>query len=130
MYRATTRGIEIIVEPAFSEERSALDAGAYFWTYTIQIVNHGPETVQLLNRHWRIIDAQGKTFEVEGPGVVGEQPVLDPGDSYRYTSGVPLATSSGMMSGSYGMRTGSGESFEAQVPPFSLDVPSVAPTIN
>lgn len=130
MYRANTRGIEVTVEPAFSEERSALDAGAYFWTYTIEIVNNGRETVQLLSRHWRIVDALGKTFEVRGPGVVGEQPVLDPGDSFRYTSGVPLATSSGMMSGAYEMRTQSGEMFEAEVPAFSLDSPDVAPTIN
>jgi ApaG protein len=130
MYRATTRGIEVTVEPAFSAERSALDAGAYFWTYTIEIVNRGPQRVQLLNRQWRIVDALGKTFEVEGPGVVGEQPVLDPGDSFSYTSGVPLATPSGMMSGSYEMRTSSGESFEVEVPAFSLDVPDVTPTIN
>lgn len=130
MYRNTTRGIEVTVVPAFSEERSSLDSGAYFWTYTIEIVNHGTETVQLLNRHWRIVDAVGKTFEVEGPGVVGEQPVLDPGDSFSYTSGVPLATPSGMMSGSYEMRTNNGELFEAEVPAFSLDVPHDTPTIN
>jgi len=130
MYRATTRGIEVTVEPAFSEERSALDAGAYFWTYTIQIVNNGPDRVQLINRQWRIIDAQGKTFEVEGPGVVGEQPVLDPGDSFRYTSGVPLGTPSGMMTGTYEMRTGTGEMIVVEVPAFSLDSPGVTPTIN
>lgn len=130
MYRATTRGIEVTVKPAFSEDRSALDAGAYFWTYTIEIVNRGTETVQLINRQWRIVDAVGKTFEVEGPGVVGEQPVLDPGDSFSYTSGVPLATPSGMMSGTYEMRTDAGERFVAEVPAFSLDVPDVRPTIN
>ena len=130
MYRAMTRGIEVTVEPAFSEERSALEAGAYFWTYTIEIVNKGPETVQLLNRHWRIVDALGKTFEVQGPGVVGEQPVLDPGESFRYTSGVPLGTTSGMMSGTYEMRTESGVLFLAEVPAFSLDTPDAIPTIN
>lgn len=130
MYRATTRGIEVTVEPAFSEERSALEAGAYFWTYTIEIVNTGAETVQLVNRHWRIVDALGKTFEVQGPGVVGEQPVLDPGESFRYTSGVPLATPSGMMSGTYEMRTMAGDRFLAEVPAFSLDSPGVIPTIN
>jgi ApaG protein len=130
MYQATTRGIEVTVEPAFSEERSALEAGAYFWIYTIEIVNNGPEPVQLINRRWHIIDAQGKVFEVEGPGVVGEQPMLDPGQSFRYTSGVPLGTSSGMMSGNYEMRTQAGEVFLAEVPPFSLDSPGVTPTIN
>ena len=130
MYRATTRGIEVTVEPAFSEERSALESGAYFWTYTIEIVNNGTETVQLLNRYWRIVDARGKTFEVEGPGVVGEQPVLDPGEAFRYTSGVPLETSSGMMSGTYEMTTRTGERFFCEVPAFSLDSPGVIPTIN
>jgi ApaG protein len=130
MYRAITRGIEITVEPAFSAERSALEAGAFFWTYTIEIVNQGEETVQLLNRHWRIVDALGKVFEVKGPGVVGEQPVLDPGESFRYTSGVPLATPSGMMSGTYEMSTEAGEHFLVDVPAFSLDSPNVRPTIN
>jgi ApaG protein len=130
MYRATTRDIEVTVEPEFSAERSALEKGAYFWLYTIEIVNTGRETVQLLNRHWRIVDAAGKTFEVRGPGVVGEQPVLEPGDSFRYTSGVPLATSSGMMSGTYEMRTEAGESFIAEVPAFSLDSPLDRQTIN
>lgn len=130
MYRATTRGIEVTVEPAYSSERSAEDAGSYFWTYTIEIVNRGPDTVQLLNRHWRIVDAAGKFFEVDGPGVVGEQPVLAPGESFRYTSGVPLATPSGFMSGEYEMRTAGGETFLAEVPAFSLDSPDAKPSIN
>jgi len=130
MYKATTRGIEVTVAPAFSEERSASASGAYFWTYTIEIVNKGTETVQLLNRHWRIIDAQGKTFEVDGPGVVGEQPVLEPGDSFTYTSGVPLGTPSGMMTGRYDMQTADGARFDAEVPTFSLDVPDMKPTLN
>lgn len=130
MYRATTRGIEVTVEPEFSDDRSSPESGAYFWTYTIEIANTGAGTVKLLNRHWRIVDALGKTFEVRGPGVVGEQPVLDPGESFRYTSGVPLATPSGMMSGTYEMATDTGERFHAEVPAFSLDSPYVKPTIN
>ncbi|TCT13209.1 ApaG protein [Tepidamorphus gemmatus] len=130
MYRAETRGVVVTVEPAFSEDRSSPDAGAYFWTYTIEIANTGAETVQLINRRWLIVDASGKTFEVRGPGVVGEQPVLGPGEAFRYTSGVPLATPSGMMSGSYEMATASGERFHAAIPAFSLDSPYVKPTIN
>lgn len=130
MYRANTRGIVVTVEPAFSDDRSSPAAGAYFWTYAIEIANTGDETVQLLNRHWLIVDAAGKTFEVRGPGVVGEQPVLGPGEAFRYTSGVPLATPSGMMSGSYEMATSGGDRFRVEVPAFSLDSPHVKPTIN
>lgn len=130
MYRATTRGVVVTVEPAFSSERSSPEEGAYFWTYTIQIENAGSETVQLVNRHWQIVDALGKSFEVRGPGVVGEQPVLAPGDSFRYTSGVPLATPSGIMSGTYEMRTGEGKMFLAEVPAFSLDSPHGRASIN
>jgi ApaG protein len=130
MYRATTRGVAVTVEPAYSPERSSPEEGAYFWTYTILIENQGSDTVQLVNRHWQIVDALGKRFEVKGPGVVGEQPVLAPGDSFRYTSGVPLDTPSGMMSGTYGMRTQNGKTFLAEVPAFSLDSPHGRVSIN
>ncbi len=130
MYRAVTRGLAVTVEPEYSPERSAPDEGSYFWTYTILIENDGEETLQLVNRHWEIIDARGKTFEVRGAGVVGEQPVLAPGNSFRYTSGVPLGTSSGMMSGTYEMRAEGGESFLAQIPAFSLDSPHGRQSIN
>lgn len=130
MYRATTRDVTVTVEPAFSPDRSSPDENAYFWTYTILIENGGSDTVQLIGRHWHIIDALGKSFEVKGPGVVGEQPVLAPGDSFRYTSGVPLGTPSGMMSGTYEMRTGDGEMFLAEVPAFSLDSPHGRASIN
>lgn len=130
MYRATTRGVVVTVEPAYSPERSAPESGAYFWTYTIVIRNEGSDTVQLVNRHWEIVDALGKQFEVRGPGVVGEQPVLASGESFRYTSGVPLATPSGMMSGSYEMRGPGGEMFEVEIPAFSLDSPHGRPSLN
>lgn len=130
MYRAVTRGVSVTVEPAYSAERSSPESGAYFWTYTILIANEGEETVQLVARHWTIVDALGKDFEVKGAGVVGEQPILAPGDSFRYTSGVPLATPSGFMSGSYEMHTEDGDVFEAEVPAFSLDSPHGKPTIN
>jgi ApaG protein len=130
MYRATTHGILVTVEPAYSPERSAPEKEAYFWTYTILIQNDGGDTVQLVNRHWHIVDAEGKQFEVKGPGVVGEQPVLAPGETFRYTSGVPLATSSGMMSGSYEMRSEAGEMFDVEIPAFSLDSPHGRRSMN
>src|SRR5204863_4490489 len=101
MYRATTRSIEVTVTPQFLSERSSPANNYYFWAYTIEIVNRGAETVQLVSRHWRITDAFGRIQEVRGPGVVGEQPVLAPGQSFQYTSGVPLPTASGFMAGTY-----------------------------
>lgn len=130
MYRAVTRRIEVTVEPTYCPDRSSPDQSAYFWTYTIEITNLGAETVQLLSRRWMIIDALGKRMEVAGPGVVGEQPTLGPSDSFRYTSGVPLATASGMMSGAYEMITADGERFEIEVPTFSLDTPEAPRTLN
>src|SRR5205085_7750283 len=111
MYRAVTRQIEVTVEPAFMPERSVPDRGQYFWSYTIVITNTGGETVQLRTRHWIITDATGKREEVRGPGVVGEQPVLGPGERFEYTSGVPLPTASGFMAGRYQMVTDRGERY-------------------
>jgi ApaG protein len=129
-YRAVTREIEVSVTPRFLEERSSPERGQYFWAYTIEIANRGAETVQLKSRHWRITDAQGRTQEVRGAGVVGEQPVLKPGQSFEYTSGVPLATASGFMAGTYGMVTAQGERFDLEIPPFSLDSPIGKRTVN
>ena len=123
MYRAVTRQIEVTVEPNFLPERSAVDRGQYFWSYTIVIINSGHETVQLRTRHWIITDATGRKQEVRGEGVVGEQPVLAPGERFEYTSGVPLPTASGFMTGRYQMVSESGEKFEIDVPTFSLDSP-------
>ena len=123
MYRAVTRKIEVTVEPNFRPERSPVGNREYFWSYTIVITNTGAETVQLRTRHWIITDATGYQETVRGEGVVGEQPVLGPGDRFEYTSGVPLPTASGMMSGRYQMVTESGEQFEIEVPTFSLDSP-------
>ena len=95
MYRAATRSIEVTVTPRFMSERSSPENGYFFWAYTIEIVNRGDKTVQLKTRHWKITDAHGKLQEVKGAGVVGEEPVLKPGQSYEYTSGVPLPTPSG-----------------------------------
>lgn len=123
MYTATTRHIRITVIPAFLTEQSDIMEQHYVWAYTIQIENEGEETVQLLNRYWRITDAKGSVQEVRGPGVVGEQPVLESGDAFQYTSGAALKTPSGIMAGHYEMQTASGELFLVEIPAFSLDSP-------
>jgi ApaG protein len=128
MYRAITRQIEVRVEPEFLPERS--DNRQFFWAYNIVIVNSGRETVQLKTRHWIITDGLGQQQEVRGEGVVGEQPVIAPGERYEYTSGVPLTTSSGFMTGSYQMVTESGETFDLAIPLFSLDSPHDKRTLN
>jgi len=130
MYRAVTRKIEVTVTPRFLSERSSPNNGYYFWAYTINIANLGEETVQLKTRHWRITDALGRLQEVRGPGVVGEEPVLKGGESFEYTSGVPLPTPSGFMVGSYGMVTAAGERFDIEIPAFSLDSSHAERTIN
>ena len=130
MYRAVTRQIEVTVKPAFMPERSSIDRGQYFWAYTIVITNNGDETVQLRTRHWIITDATGHRQVVRGEGVVGEQPVLAPGERFEYTSGVPLQTSSGIMTGRYQMVTEGGEQFEIDVPTFSLDSPGEKRVLN
>jgi ApaG protein len=130
MYRTATRNIEVSVTPRFLAERSSPDNGYFFWAYTIEITNRGSETVQLRTRHWRITDAHGRLQEVRGAGVVGETPVLEPGKSFEYTSGVPLPTPSGFMVGTYGMVTAAGESFDIAIPAFSLDSSHATRTIN
>ena len=130
MYRATTHKIQVTVKPRFMSERSSPDRGHFFWAYTIEIANNGKETVQLKTRYWQITDAMGRVQEVRGAGVVGETPVLKPGEEYEYTSGVPLPTSSGFMVGSYGMVTTGGEAFDIDIPAFSLDTPQKERTIN
>jgi ApaG protein len=130
MYRTVTRNIEVTVEPRFLPERSSFEKSYFFWAYTIEITNRSAETVQLKTRHWRITDANGKLQEVRGAGVVGEEPVLKPGESFEYTSGVPLPTPSGFMVGTYGMISDAGERFDIEIPAFSLDSPSERRTVN
>lgn len=130
MYRAVTRNIEVKVTPRFLSERSSPDNSYFFWAYTVDIVNLGDETVQLKTRHWHITDANGKQQEVRGAGVVGEQPTLKPGESFEYTSGVPLPTPSGFMAGTYGMVSEAGERFDIDIPAFSLDCTYAERTIN
>jgi ApaG protein len=130
MYRAVTRSIEVTVEPNFLPEKSSAEDDQYFWSYTIVITNSGAETVQLKTRHWVITDATGRQQVVRGEGVIGEQPVIGPGERFEYTSGVPLATASGFMAGSYEMENQSGERFEIKVPAFSLDGPGGKRVLN
>ncbi len=130
MYSAVTRAIRVEVEPTYLDEQSDPDEGQFVWAYRVMIANEGSETVQLLSRYWHITDGMGRVQEVRGAGVVGEQPVLDPGESYEYTSGTPLPTSSGIMRGTYQMRSGSGEKFDIEIPAFSLDSPHEARNLN
>src|SRR5262245_38776632 len=130
MYTAITRSIEVTVTPRFMPESSSPEQGRYFWAYTIAITNKGGETVQLKTRHWRITDASGRVQEVRGAGVVGEQPRLAQGQSFEYTSGVPLPTPYGFIVGSYRMVTDQGEPFDIAIPAFSLDSPETKRTIN
>ena len=130
MYTATTRLIRVTVEPTYLDEQSVPTADHYVWAYRVTIRNDGTETVQLLNRHWRITDSLGRLQEVRGAGVVGEQPVLKPGEAFEYTSGTPLPTPSGIMVGSYEMTNATGERFEVEIPAFSLDSPHQARRVN
>jgi ApaG protein len=130
MYSAVTREIRVQVEPVYLDDQSEPDNAQYVWAYRVQIENEGTETVQLLTRYWHITDGMGRVQEVRGAGVVGEQPVLNPGESYEYTSGTPLPTPSGIMKGSYQMSTPSGDKFDIEVPAFSLDCPHEARQIN
>ncbi|HEX4111465.1 MAG TPA: Co2+/Mg2+ efflux protein ApaG [Stellaceae bacterium] len=129
-YSETTRSITVTVEPTYLEDQSSPAEDRYVWAYHVRIENGGGETVQLRRRHWRITDGMGRTQEVRGPGVVGEQPVLGPGQAFEYTSGTPLNTPSGIMVGSYEMETRQGESFEIAIPAFSLDSPHQSVRLN
>jgi ApaG protein len=130
MYESTTHSIRVSVEPSFEEDESSPSEGHFVWSYTIEIENLSDETVQLRSRYWQITDALGQVQEVHGAGVVGEEPVLRPGDCFSYTSGAPLPTSSGIMVGSYQMENASGEMFNVEVPAFSLDSPYIRQTLN
>ena len=130
MYSETTRSISVTVQPFYLEDQSAPADGRYVWAYHVRIENRGDETVQLRRRHWKITDGRGQVQEVRGPGVVGEQPVLGPGQSFEYTSGTPLPTPSGIMVGSYEIETPAGESFSVRIPAFSLDSPHQQVRLN
>jgi ApaG protein len=130
MYRAVTRNIEVNVEPIYLQEQSDPAENRYVWAYRVTIANHSAGWVKLLSRYWHITDGRGRVEEVRGPGVVGEQPELNPGDSYQYMSGCPLTTPSGIMVGTYTMRDAAGQTFEIDIPAFSLDMPGGRRSVN
>ncbi len=133
-FEQTTKGVRILVEPMFLDEQSEPQKNRFVWAYHVRIENNGEETLQLISRYWRITDALGRTQEVSGPGVVGEQPVLSPGEAFEYTSGTPLGTNSGFMEGRYNMvrldGPDAGVPLEVMVPTFSLDSPEQSRRLN
>ena len=130
VYEAVTRNIMVRVVSTYLPAQSAPEESRYSWAYMIEIENRGAAPVQLVSRHWVITDGLGRVEEVRGPGVVGEQPILAPGQTYRYTSGCPLSTPSGEMRGTYQMVTDEGEAFEVEIPAFSLHLPTARKTVN
>ena len=130
MFSAVTRDIAVTVEPFYLADNSEPEMGRYVWAYRVTIDNRSNGRVKLLSRYWQITDAAGRIEEVRGDGVVGEQPELDPGDSYQYTSGCPLSTPSGFMVGTYTMQGAAGELFDIDIPAFPLDMPGKSRTLN
>jgi ApaG protein len=122
-YEQVTEGIRIRVSPEYSDEQSTPEEAYFFWIYTVEIANESEHSIQLKSRLWRITDANGKTDEIRGPGVVGQTPVIPPGQSFTYSSGCPLSTASGIMVGSYQMIDEGGRLFDVAIPAFSLDSP-------
>jgi ApaG protein len=120
---AVTRGVRVQVASTYAPERSQPTSNQWFFLYTVTVSNASADTVQLLTRHWIITDGAGQVQEVRGPGVVGKQPTLKPGESFEYTSGCPLSTPFGVMEGTYQMVTANGERFDARIAPFTLSEP-------
>ena len=129
-YSKITENIMVSVTPVYLTERSRPADGLYVWAYQVRIENQGSRSVTLRNRHWRITNADDHTETVDGEGVIGEQPVLAPGDVYEYTSGTPLSTSSGIMVGSYDMESEEGKIFAVDIPAFSLDSPDSMSSVH
>jgi ApaG protein len=131
VYEQITGDIVIRVEPEFQPDHSEPASNRYVWTYTIEIENRGRGSVQLLSRHWRITDANGLTHDVRGEGVIGQQPVIEPGETFRYTSFCPLSAPSGLMIGAYDLiDSATGAPFAAAVAPFALDSPFGSKRVN
>jgi ApaG protein len=130
LYTQTTHGIEVIAEPWYRPDQSDPDSGRYVWSYRMTIINRSHISVQLTSRYWRIVDALGHIEEVRGPGVVGDQPILGPDDSYQYVSGCPLPTPSGTMVGHYDFVDEGGDGLRVFIPGFSLDLPDVKRVLN
>jgi ApaG protein len=120
---ATTRSVRVYVEAEYAPQRSQPLQSQWFFVYTITISNEGLDTVQLLTRHWVITDGTGRVEEVRGPGVVGKQPVLAPGESFTYSSGCPLSSPFGVMEGTYQMVADGGDQFDVKIAPFTLSEP-------
>jgi ApaG protein len=130
MYKATTRAIQVTVQPQYLPDQSEPEKSQYLWAYTVRIENGGDVAVQLRSRHWKITDGLGRLQEVKGPGVVGKTPLLRPGEVFEYTSGTPLSTPSGIMGGTYQMVDEAGVKFDIEIPTFSLDTPTVQRSLN
>lgn len=130
MYTAKTDAIRVTVEPRYMAERSDPAEGQFFWAYTVEIANSGPTPVQILGRHWVITDQLGRREDVRGVGIVGEQPIIEPGASFTYTSGCPLQTPSGTMFGTYQAVDNNGRTFTVEIPAFSLDIPGEKRVLN
>ena len=120
---AVTHGIRVRVESEYAPTRSNPAKNEWFFLYTVTISNERNDTVQLVTRHWIVTDGTGHVEQIKGPGVVGQQPTLAPGESFEYTSGCPLGTPFGVMEGTYQMIASSGESFDAKIAPFTLSEP-------
>lgn len=129
-YEARTHDIVVSVRPYYLDDKSSPDANHFVWAYHVRILNDGDTVVQLLTRHWRITDALGNIREVRGDGVVGKQPLLEPGEYFEYASGTPLGTATGFMVGSYRMKTAAGECFDVAIPAFSLDSPHARSAVH
>ena len=130
MYTATTRAIQVTVQPRYLPDQSDPAKSQYVWAYKVRIENQGDVAVQLRSRHWKITDGLGRQQEVKGPGVIGKTPRLRPGEVFEYTSGTPLSTPSGFMGGTYQMVSESGENFDIEIPTFSLDTPNESRQLN
>ena len=122
--------VSVFVEPIYLEDHSDPHEDNYLWAYRVKIKNNEEEKIKLISRHWKIFDSNGNHKEVKGKGVVGEQPTIEPGDEFEYTSGTPLKTSSGLMHGSYQMQSFDGKKFEVSIPAFSLDIPDKENKLN
>ena len=122
--------VTVLVEPTYLEDHSDPFEDSYLWAYKVRIKNNGNEKIKLISRHWKIFDSNGNFREVKGKGVVGEQPTIEPGDEFEYTSGTPLKTSSGLMHGTYKMQSWDGKEFQVEIPAFSLDIPNKETNLN
>ncbi len=130
MFKATTHDVSVTVMPVYIDERSNPATSQYFWAYRVVIENNSDQTLQLLTRYWHITDSNGHVEEVSGDGVIGEQPIMKPGENFSYTSGCPLQTPSGIMVGHYMMQNEIGKMLKVEIPAFPLDLPDLSPVIN